>query len=160
MTTAITSFSGEYRFLSNFYPSTIFHVGKTYISNEHFFQAFKATSEHDHEKVRTCSSPGEAKKIARSIDLRPDWESVKLDVMLLGLRLKFTQNYELRKRLLATGDAHLEEGNTWGDTVWGTVNGQGQNLLGKDLMYIRDEMKKLEQIQNLEFNRGFNDYFY
>lgn len=38
------------------------------------------------------------------------------------VRAKFTQNPDLADKLLATGDAHLEEGNTWGDRIWGTVN--------------------------------------
>ena len=42
---------------------------------------------------------------------------------------KFTQNPDLKKKLLATGDEHLEEGNTWGDTIWGTVDGVGENRL-------------------------------
>ena len=43
---------------------------------------------------------------------------------------------------MATNDAYLEEGNTWGDKIWGTVNGQGANNLGKILMQIRDELSK------------------
>lgn len=31
------------------------------------------------------------------------------------VRAKFTQNPDLADKLLATGDAHLEEGNTWGE---------------------------------------------
>ena len=54
---------------------------------------------------------------------------------------KFTQNPDLKKKLLATGDEHLEEGNTWGDTIWGTVDGVGENRLGKILMRVRDELK-------------------
>lgn len=62
--------------------------------------------------------------------------------MLQVVRAKFTQNAELADKLLATGDAHLEEGNTWGDRVWGTVNGVGANQLGIILMKIRDEIGK------------------
>ena len=51
------------------------------------------------------------------------------------------QNAELRIKLLETGNEHLEEGNTWGDRIWGTVNGVGQNRLGKILMRVREELK-------------------
>lgn len=34
------------------------------------------------------------------------------------------------------------EGNTWGDRVWGTVNGVGANQLGIILMKIRDEIRE------------------
>lgn len=38
-------------------------------------------------------------------------------------------------------DGHLEEGNTHGDKVWGTVNGVGENRLGKILMRLREEFR-------------------
>ena len=31
----------------------------------------------------------------------------------------------------------LEEGNNWGDKYWGTVEGEGKNMLGKLLMKVR-----------------------
>ena len=84
-------------------------------------------------------TPGEAKKLGRRINLRPDWETAKDQVMEKLLRQKF-QIPELRRLLTNTGTARLEEGNTWGDTYWGTVNGVGQNKLGLTLMRIRDEI--------------------
>jgi ribA/ribD-fused uncharacterized protein len=62
------------------------------------------------------------------------------------LRLKFTQNPELRRRLLDTGDAVLVEGNTWHDNYWGTCTfrrcskTKGKNMLGKLLMQVRQEL--------------------
>lgn len=59
------------------------------------------------------------------------------------VKAKFTQNEDLKQRLLETGDMYLEEGNTWGDRTWGTINGKGQNRLGKILMKVREELKHL-----------------
>lgn len=56
-------------------------------------------------------------------------------------KAKFTQNGDLKEKLLATGNDILEEGNTWGDRVWGTVNGVGENRLGKILMRVREELR-------------------
>lgn len=56
-------------------------------------------------------------------------------------KAKFTQNEDLKEKLLATGNDILEEGNTWGDRVWGTVNGVGENRLGKILMRVREELR-------------------
>jgi hypothetical protein len=56
---------------------------------------------------------------------------------------KFT-NSELRQKLLATEDAILIEGNTWGDTFWGVCKGVGKNHLGKILMAIRKELQERE----------------
>lgn len=58
------------------------------------------------------------------------------------VRTKFADNPELTEKLLVTSGEYLEEGNTWGDRVWGTVNGQGANLLGQILMALRDELEK------------------
>ena len=85
--------------------------------------------------------PSTAKREGRRVTLRPDWEEVKYQVMYEICCAKFTQNRELREILLATGDEYLEEGNTWGDRIWGTVNGQGNNWLGKILMQVREELK-------------------
>ena len=58
-------------------------------------------------------------------------------------RAKFTQNEDLKWRLIATGDAYLEEGNTWHDTCWGVdaKTGVGENHLGKILMKVRSELQ-------------------
>lgn len=53
---------------------------------------------------------------------------------------KFMQHPNLRKELLATGDCLLIEENQWNDRYWGTVNGRGENRLGKNLMDIRDKL--------------------
>ena len=60
--------------------------------------------------------------------------------MLEMLRQKFYYDRELYESLLATGDAPLIEGNDWGDTFWGQVNGQGSNMLGVMLMLVREEV--------------------
>ena len=58
------------------------------------------------------------------------------------VKCKFEQNEDLKIKLLNTGNSELIEGNTWGDKIWGKVNGVGQNNLGKILMRIRKELKE------------------
>ena len=58
------------------------------------------------------------------------------------IRCKFTQNLDLKKKLLETEDSLLIETNNWNDTYWGVCRNKGQNNLGKILMKIRDEIKK------------------
>lgn len=82
------------------------------------------------------------KKIGRNLPLRPDWETVKFDVMEDLLIQKFSQE-PFMTQLLETGDAHLEETNHWSDVVWGVCNGVGENNLGKLLMKIRSELQAL-----------------
>lgn len=72
--------------------------------------------------------------------LRGDWEAVKDSVMYEICKAKFSQNPDLADQLVATKDAELIEGNTWGDRIWGVCDGVGENRLGKILMRIRAEM--------------------
>ena len=85
--------------------------------------------------------PSSAKRKGRRVKLRDDWEEVKDQIMYEIVLNKFSQNEELRKKLIATGDEYLEEGNTWHDTYWGVCNGKGKNKLGKILMQVREELK-------------------
>lgn len=153
----INKFDGEYFFLSNFYPAPITWKGKVYPTNEHFYQAFKTANGFHHEAIRKAATPSLAKKYGRAVTLINDWEHEKHTVMLLALYLKFTQHQNLLTKLLATDDIHLEEGNTWGDKVWGTVNGMGFNYLGKYLMRTRKILREEEEKKKAEFDRGFND---
>lgn len=71
--------------------------------------------------------------------MRKDWEQIKISLMREIVQAKFEQNPQLKDMLLATGNAYLEEGNTWGDRTWETVNGIGANHLGRILMDVREE---------------------
>lgn len=74
--------------------------------------------------------------------MTPHWENMKQKYMYDICKAKFEQNPDIRQKLLDTGNRHLEECNTWNDRYWGTVNGKGENNLGKILMRIRDELRK------------------
>lgn len=136
----ITIFDNEYAFLSNFYESPFEVDGITYPTVEHFFQAMKSKDVEGRKKIAAAPTPGKAKRLGRTIELRKDWEEIKDTVMWSGLRHKF-QIPELREKLLATGNEELIEGNWWGDTTWGVCNGKGENRLGKLLMKIREEIR-------------------
>jgi N-glycosidase YbiA len=133
----IDSFEGEYGFLSNFYPCRIYYNGLWYPSVEHAYQAAKTADLDERIRVQSAKTAGKAKRLGKSVTLRPDWEEVKLEIMRLLVYKKFF-DYELRKRLCETGAAELVEGNWWGDTYWGVCKGVGENHLGKILMKIRD----------------------
>lgn len=137
----INSFRGEYSFLSNFYEAPVEYEGLTYQSSEAAYQAQKCADPKDREAF-TAMNPAEAKKAGRTVTIREDWEDVKISVMTGIVRAKFEQNPDLAGMLLATKDAYLEEGNNWGDRVWGTVNGEGANNLGLILMDTRKFLSK------------------
>lgn len=138
----ISCFRGKYDFLSNFYHNCYIEAdGHIYASVERYFQSMKNNSNIYKSAIAGARTEADSKHLGRKIRLRPDWDKVKDQVMLDGLRLKFSDPV-LRQKLLDTGDAYLEEGNTWGDRYWGTVNGEGKNMLGKLLMQVRDEIRK------------------
>lgn len=132
----IDSFSGNNRWLSNFYPCIVSYEGLEFHSVEHAYQAAKTTDLAMRAHICMLPRPQQAKHWGRRVVLRPDWESVKQDIMLDLLQQKFSDP-ELRELLDGTGDAELIEGNWWGDTYWGVCNGVGENHLGKLLMRVR-----------------------
>lgn len=135
----INSFSGQYRFLSNFWIVNLRIGDMHFTSAEHAYQAAKSLDPQDWVNISSCETPGDAKRAGRHLKLRPDWENIKLDVMETILREKFS-HADLAHRLHETGDQELIEGNTWGDRFWGVCQGTGQNHLGKLLMKIRSEL--------------------
>lgn len=137
----INKFTGKYRFLSNFYEVPIIVDGIKYRSVEHAFQAAKATNELDKHIFRQCETAADAKYWGRHIKLRPDWDSVKIDIMYNLLKIKFNDD-SLKKQLLSTDDAIIIEGNNHKDCYWGVYKGKGENNLGKLLMKLRAEIRE------------------
>lgn len=126
-------------YCSNFYRSPIEVNGKTYPTVEHYYQASKALFPEQHEMVRNLKTPKEAKFAGSHVTLRKGWNGMRVEVMLVGLRAKFTQHPDLREKLLSTGDAHLHEDSPW-DKYWGYVGGKGLDMLGLLLMKVRKEL--------------------
>lgn len=135
----INSFKGQYSFLSNFYPVQVEIEGIVYPSVEHAYVAMKTMDIELRKQISLMETAGKVKRIGRTLNIRSDWDHIKLPVMFGLLRLKF-QKPELKLLLISTGDSHLEEGNWWGDTFWGVCKGVGENNLGKLLMRVRQEI--------------------
>ncbi len=136
----IEQFRDEYRWLSNFYPCELRFRGKRYPSVEY---AYLSAKSDDKEWKSLCANPKEKqskiKKKSQYLELVPNWDEIKMDVMRECLELKFSQE-PFRSWLIETGDLHLQEGNTWGDKFWGVdlETGEGDNNLGKLIMEVRD----------------------
>jgi ribA/ribD-fused uncharacterized protein len=138
----IDAFTGPYFFLSNFAESPVEFEGALYPTVEHAFAAAKTLDPTERELIRLAERPGEAKRLGRQVALRPGWDDLRVEVMRGLLARKFAPGSELAARLLATGDAQLVEGNTWGDRFWGVCRGQGRNQLGQLLMELRDQLRR------------------
>src|SRR4051812_29852041 len=111
-------------------------------STEHWFQACKATTRAQFDVILASASPAIAKRAGRATELRPDWEQIKYQVMVCALRGKFALEPH-RSALLLTHPRPLAE-NSPDDFVWGCRDPEGghsgQNLLGRALMQVRDEL--------------------
>jgi ribA/ribD-fused uncharacterized protein len=136
----IESFDGEFGFLSNFFQWGIKYDGMAFPTAEHAYQAAKTNNKELKQMIQSATSPGRAKRLGNDVRLIPGWETIKVDVMMAILRKKF-EHVWLKEKLIATGDAKLIEGNSWGDEYWGVCNGKGENVLGKLLMNLREELK-------------------
>lgn len=139
----INQFKYKFSFLSNFYECSVIYEDIFYKSSEAAFQAAK-TLDRKMKGVFSDLSPDHAKYLGRRIDLRPDWEEVKDQVMYEIVKAKFIQNEDLGRQLLETGDEELVEGTLWHDIYWGIdlSTGKGQNKLGQILMRVRSELRE------------------
>ncbi len=147
MTIRFYSTKHSYGEFSNFaaFPFTL--DDKQWSTSEHYFQAQKFSDEEYRERIRQAPSPMTAARLGRSrnVPIRSDWEKVKLDVMRLAVRTKFSVNAQLIALLLNTGNEELIEAAP-NDSFWGCgADGTGQNWLGRILMEIRQELRSASQ---------------
>jgi hypothetical protein len=115
--TTIDSFSGEFEFLSNFYPCQVMFDGVVWKSVEHAYQAAKTDSCKERTAIYGATSPARAKRLGAKVRLRKGWDQLRLGVMKELVRDKFVRSAELRQKLIYTQHAQLVEGNTWGDRL-------------------------------------------
>jgi len=146
MENEIKFFGGEWEFLSNFYPCNIEMDGKIFPSSEHAYMSQKSL---DPSWIAYCTDPMNApntvKRKSRTIELRHDWDQVRIESMKRALYLKFIQE-PFRTKLLNTGDRNLIEGNWWHDNFFGSCTCEkcgdnGKNHLGKLLIELREFLK-------------------
>jgi len=141
-------FKDKYIFLSNFYQSSFLYHGTFWSTIEHAYQAAKCKDLEMNEYIHSLSHPTEARKVGNRVDLRKDWEEVKVEIMTDLVLCKFTQNKKLKNKLLETENLYLEEGNYWHDNFWGNCycnkckDVEGKNVLGIILMEVRKNLER------------------
>lgn len=148
MQKSVDSFSGKYESFSNFYPAIVFYEGIRFPTVEHAFVAAKSIDRNFRLMISKIpqKQAGKAKRKGRKIELRPNWEDIKVEIMRNLLRQKFKQP-RFKNLLLETDNAVLTEGNYWHDNFWGDCNCEkcqdiiGINALGLLLMRIRHEIR-------------------
>lgn len=146
----LQKFDGSYSCFSNFYLREVKYKDKIYKTKEHAFQCQKATNCRDFEYVFNAPTPLKAKRRSRAINLRDNWNHVKVSIMKEIVLEFFKQHNDLRDILMSTDDAELIEGNDWGDVFWGVCNEEGENHLGKILMEVRDMLREGKSVYDIE----------
>lgn len=148
---------GNKAFLSQWYDSEFKVDGVTYSNAEQYMMAQKALTFNDkiiYNKILHTIDPKEIKALGRKVKNFNEsvWDSEKRDVVYKGTYAKFSQNEDLKKKLIATGDDILVEASPY-DTIWGIglkesdplarkrETWKGQNLLGDILVEVREKLK-------------------
>jgi ribA/ribD-fused uncharacterized protein len=160
--------ANQFGFLSNFYPCEF--ESSEYLKeddgitpirfccSEQYFMyrklmLFDPDNTELKEAIMATKNPVLVKSFGRKIRNfnQRVWDSKKYDIMKNALLLKFSQNKDIREKLLRTGNKRLFEASPY-DKIWGigqsassAVNSTasellGLNLLGKALEEVRAEL--------------------
>jgi N-glycosidase YbiA len=137
----------DFYVLSNFSSFEILWAGRRFPTSEHLYHWLKFRSTElakaISEAIAAAPSAHEAFKLSREFKAhqRPDWDEVKVPLMLKILHAKAAQHEYVRRKLLATGERELIE-NSWRDDFWGSgPKHDGQNTLGRLWMQVRHELR-------------------
>ncbi len=141
---------------SNFFPCEFKLDGITWNCSEQYFMYRKATTFGDSEtaqKILKTNNPSVAKKLGREVSNFDEktWDIYKYHYMYKAVRAKFSQNEDLLNAMNQYQGKSFVEGSPV-DKIWGVglvwtddniadpKNWDGQNLLGKVLNEVREEL--------------------
>lgn len=148
----------ENAYLSNWYPSDFTVNGINFSSMEQYMMYQKALRFGDTkiaDKILATDDVAKIKKLGREVQGYDDsvWNGVRQIIVYEGLMAKFSQNEDLKAKLLETKDVILAECAVR-DKIWGIGlsmtdekrfdkdKWKGQNLLGYALMLVREHLSK------------------
>ena len=143
---------------SNFFPCNFTLEGKHWTTSEKYFMWKKAMTFGDTEiadEILNNDDPRTVKKLGRQVkDFSSDvWDRVKFDIMYNAVKAKFTQDSDCNKCIKIFEKQKFIEGSPY-DVVWGVGiryddenvfdenKWKGENLLGKIVTIVRDEILK------------------
>lgn len=134
----------QYGFLSNMYPASMMFDGILWLSAEHCYQAQKFKHNREiFQEIKEASSGDEARRLAKKYkdERNPNWNGIKEELLFIIMKEKFTNSPDMREKLRQTGSVYLEK-SVPDDPFWGVLpDGTGQNMMGKMLMDIRQELQ-------------------
>jgi ribA/ribD-fused uncharacterized protein len=146
---------------SQWHPSNFTIDGIEYNCCEQYMMAKKALTFNDQESYKMImysDNPRDQKAFGRRVkNFNAEvWSVISREVVYQANYAKFTQNPELRKQLMATGDLEIVEASPedkiWGiglhetdPRAWDKSTWQGTNWLGEAIMRVRETLKNEEQ---------------
>ena len=144
----------EYGWMGNMAPYPIKFDGKVWRTSEALFQSVRFDDDSVKEIIRGEKSPMGAKMKAKKYrDQMVVVPMSELDVenMRKCVKMKFDAHPQLKRQLMNTKDSFIYEdiGNRngerhkfWGAKKWSESEGDGNNMMGKILMDLREEYLK------------------
>lgn len=130
-----------YGYLNNFKKSPMFIYGLWWKNVESAYQAQKTFVKEEYNAIHRAIHPRDARELGQLVNVRSDWDKIKIPTMYECVLAKFVQNKDFRERLFSTGDEEIAEDSKI-DYFWGLgEDGSGQNNLGKILMQVRQVLK-------------------
>lgn len=142
-TNYIGFYERDFYCFSNFSSFAIIWKGKFCLTSEHAYHTERFEDEEVKDLIRKTMSAHDALKVSHQHEgnYRKDWQDVKVGIMKDILREKVKQHPYIKKKLLDSEDKVLVE-DSWRDDFWGWgSNKDGQNMLGKLWMEVREEVK-------------------
>ncbi len=147
----------ENGYLSNWYISEFKIDSIKFSSMEQYMMYKKAIVFNDNKiakEILETKDVSKIKALGRQVSNYNDtyWNGVRQIIIYKGLLEKFSQNKDLKKRLLNTGNDILAEcavqDKIWGIGLsmkdvnrWDMEKWRGENLLGFALMMVREELQ-------------------
>jgi len=144
--------------------SIVITNGTAYTSAEQYMMRQKALlfgDEETAEKIMSAKSPNMCKSLGKKVKnfSNEKWIDHRISIVTQGNYLKFSQDLELKKTLMATGDRVIAEASPY-DKIWGigleqngdadiiedVTSWQGLNLLGICLMNVRSHFKLIDNV--------------
>jgi ribA/ribD-fused uncharacterized protein len=141
----------EHEETDNFLPCKFVINGITYSSAENYFQWAKTTNDEDREKILNSGPGNSCRLVGQTVQLRSDWESIKVNEMYNGNLAKFQQNDDLRKLLIESGTGPIlftmstPFWNHWNDLIMQRIRAELRHNGEEDAHHaaqIRQAMEK------------------
>jgi len=129
--------------VDNFLPCSFIINGVEFYSSENYFQWVKCADAAEAEVVRKSGCGADVWAAGSRVQLRKDWEIIKVRVMYEGNKAKFEQNPNIAKPLLASKGPVSFSGST---DFWCYWNARIMEL-------IREELRPTELSNEGEIKR-------